>query len=274
MSEKEYTMDDLVSIVKQLRAPEGCPWDRVQTHESIRFNLIEETYEAADAIDTKDEAALKEELGDVLLQVVFHSVLGEEENSFDFNQVVQGVCEKLVYRHPHVFSGKKANTSEEALGHWEEAKKIEKHQKTVMDTLQAVPKAFPALLRAQKVGKRASKGLRGEEENVLEYLAAAQEICLDLQEDIAEGKDNASLAIGDLLFITCNIARLLQVESEDCLQKTTDVFIAEVDFAEQANLPENFSVVEESETQAEEELCNKLVLLRKMKSGGMKNDKV
>lgn len=250
-------MSDLIRIVKTLRSPEGCPWDQVQTHESIRFNMIEETYEAVDAIDTKDDTALKEELGDVLLQVVFHSILAEEEEAFDFSEVIQNLCEKLIYRHPHVFSDEDATNPEAALDRWEEAKQKEKHQETILSTLEAVPKAFPALMRAQKVGKRAAKGVAARED-VLEYLAMLEETCLYLQKSITTQQENAPQILGEMFFLTCNIARLLHVESESCLQDTTDAFIAEV------KIEEN-----EVEEKQNEELCNKLALYRKMKSGGM-----
>ena len=118
MSNKKYSMDDFLDIMKKLRAPDGCPWDREQTHTSIRNNFLEETYEVVDAIDRNDATDMCEELGDVLMQVVFHAVMAEEEKLFDFSDIVNGVCEKLVYRHPHVFGDVVAETSEKVLDNW------------------------------------------------------------------------------------------------------------------------------------------------------------
>ena len=143
--------------MKILRAPGGCPWDIEQTHKSIRNDLLEEAYEVADAIDTDDNTALCEELGDLLLQVVFHSAISEEENTFDYSDVVDGIARKLVLRHPHVFGEAKADNSSEVLDLWDDIKKEEKHQATATDTLKSVPRAFPALMRSAKVQKRAKK---------------------------------------------------------------------------------------------------------------------
>ncbi|MDL2234521.1 MazG family protein, partial [Ruminococcaceae bacterium OttesenSCG-928-L11] len=130
VTKESYGIDDLLAIMAMLRAPDGCPWDRDQTHASIRRNFIEETYEAVEAIDTNDTALLKEELGDVLLQVVFHARMEEENGSFSFYDVCDGVCKKLIHRHPHIFADTVANSSEEVLNNWDAIKKEEKSQKT------------------------------------------------------------------------------------------------------------------------------------------------
>ncbi len=152
-----YKMEDLLRIMELLRAPDGCPWDREQTHQSIRRNMLEEAYEVAEAIDQQDPAHLKEELGDVLLQVVFHARMAEEDGQFTFDDVVDGICKKLVFRHPHVFGGVDAQDSDKALSTWEEQKKAEKGQKTAGDTLDAVARSLPALMRAEKLQDKARK---------------------------------------------------------------------------------------------------------------------
>ena len=154
-SKEKYDIDDLKAIVSYLRSENGCPWDRVQTHESIRANLIEETYEVVEAIDNADAALMREELGDLLLQVLFHAIIKEEDNVFTFDDVVSDVADKLVRRHPHVFGNVTADDPDGALDAWEKAKGVEKKdRKTVVDSMNAVPPSLPALMRAQKIIKK------------------------------------------------------------------------------------------------------------------------
>ena len=153
----KYTLDDVPLIVKSLRDPEtGCPWDKEQTHESIRKDLIEETYEVADAIDRADMDNLEEELGDLLMQIALHSEIEKEKGSFDIDDVADRLCKKLVLRHPHVFGEVIADDTETVLRNWEDIKRAEKSQKTGSDAINDVPKAYPALIRSQKVQKRAA----------------------------------------------------------------------------------------------------------------------
>ena len=153
-----YGFEDLVEIMAILRSPEGCPWDREQTHKSIRNNFLEEVYEAVDAIDHKDTANLREELGDVMMQVVFHAQIAREEGLFGLEDVLDEVCQKLIRRHPHIFGTVSANTSQEVLKNWDAIKRQEKGQNSVSDTLRQVPTALPALMYAQKLQSRARKG--------------------------------------------------------------------------------------------------------------------
>ncbi len=153
-----YTIGDLLEIMRILRSPEGCPWDREQSHAAIKKNLIEEAYEAADAIVQNDAAALCEELGDVLLQVVFHAQMAVEVGEFDFDAVCDGICKKLIVRHPHVFGTVKADTAEKVLDNWAEIKKSEKGQADTADVMNAVARSLPALMRGQKIAKAAVKG--------------------------------------------------------------------------------------------------------------------
>lgn len=152
-----YSIEDLLAIMRILRGENGCPWDREQTHQSIRNNFIEETYEAVEAIDNSDPVLLEEELGDVLLQVVYHAEMEREAGRFSFEDVADGICQKLIQRHPHIFGDVVAGTTDEVLDNWDEIKKKTKGQTTYTDTLKSVPKVFPSLMRAAKVQKRAAK---------------------------------------------------------------------------------------------------------------------
>ena len=175
-----YGFEDLVEIMAILRSPEGCPWDREQTHKSIRNNFLEEVYEAVDAIDHKDTANLREELGDVMMQVVFHAQIARQEGLFGLEDVLDEVCQKLIRRHPHIFGTVSANTSQEVLKNWDAIKRQEKGQNSVSDTLRQVPTALPALMYAQKLQSRARKGVENFEE--LENIAPAPLSQLSSQE--------------------------------------------------------------------------------------------
>lgn len=220
--EKEnYTFDDLVEIVRILRAPNGCMWDREQTHESIRRNFIEETYEVIEAIDTKDTELLKEELGDVLLQVVFHACIEQENNVFDINDVADGVCKKLIYRHPHVFAKTDVNSTEEILTNWDALKQKEKNQKTVTDSLKSVARSLPSLIRAEKIQKKAAKaGFDWQSLN-----QAIDKVREELDEIQNANENTINEEVGDMLFAAVNVARILKVEPEQALEKASDKFI-------------------------------------------------
>ena len=213
-----YTVQDLMEIVRILRGPGGCPWDQVQTHESIRRDLLEEAYEVVEAIDRRDPANLKEELGDVLLQVAFHTVLEDEQGGMTLDEVADGVCKKLIYRHPHVFGETKVSGTEEVLSNWEKLKQVEKDQKSATDTLESVARALPALWRAEKVQKKAQKaGYSWPDPNDLtEELAR----CV---EQLRGGEMEQGL--GGLLFAAVNLARQQQLDPEVTLNAATDRFI-------------------------------------------------
>lgn len=223
---EKYEMQDLLKIMKLLRSPDGCPWDREQDHHSIRANFIEETYEAIEAIDTENAELLKEELGDVLLQVVFHAQMEQEKGSFDFSDVVDGICKKLIIRHPHVFSEVSAKTSDEVLKNWDAIKMQTKEQKTQTEVLQSVSPALPALMRSQKVQKKAAKA-GFDWDNVDGALAKIFEELDELKEAIDEGGQISSEEeLGDLLFSVVNVARFIHVDSEQALSKACDKFIS------------------------------------------------
>lgn len=223
---EKYGIDDLLEIVRLLRGEGGCPWDREQTHKSIRADLIEETCEVLEAIDTEDAASLREELGDVLLQVAMHCRMEEENNSFDFGDVCDEVCKKLIVRHPHVFGDTMVRDTEDVLKNWDSIKMETKGQDTYTDTLNSIAKSLPALMRAQKVGKRAKRA-------GMDFKSADDAIaCIGLEKDelaeaIASGdKQAVEEEIGDLLFSCVNAARHLGVDAELALRAATNKFIS------------------------------------------------
>lgn len=227
-----YGINDLVDIVEILRSENGCPWDREQDHRSIRRDFIEETYEVIEAINKEDTELLKEELGDVLLQVVFHSQIEREKNSFDLSAVADGICKKMIERHPHVFGEVSVETSDEVLDNWDAIKKRTKKQKSQTDSMLSIPREFPALMRADKVQKKAKKsGFDWDDadsafDKVNEELSELKEaVKLGNQSDITE-------EFGDLLFSAVNVSRFISVDSEEALTLATDKFI------------ERFSIVE------------------------------
>ena len=240
-SKKEnFNFDDLVKIMKFLRAPDGCPWDRVQTHESIRSNLIEETYEVIEAIDNKDNELMKEELGDVLLQVVFHSEMAEEDGAFDINDVVNDVCKKLVERHPHVFGEVKAENSEDALKSWDNVKMATKSQKKQSEAMLSVSRALPSLMRAAKIQQKAAK-VGFDWSDVNGALDKVEEELAELRQAIAqESADKQSEELGDLLFSVVNVSRFIKQDSEKALYDACDKFTGR--FSELEKLAESRNI--------------------------------
>ena len=226
VEKSEYKFDDLVEIVKILRSPEGCPWDREQTHKSVRADFIEETYEVIEAIDTDDLDLLKEELGDVLLQVALHSEMESEKDTFNINDVCDGICKKLIIRHPHVFGNVNAETTDQVLKNWDAIKMQTKSQQTQTQAMESVSKALPSLMRSSKVQKKAAKvGFDWEKpEDALDKL---MEECEELKAAIQNGdKENQIEELGDVLFSAVNVARLLKIDSEHALYDACDKFIS------------------------------------------------
>ena len=219
-----YLYDDLCAIMERLRAPDGCPWDREQTHASIKRDLIEECYELCDAIDEGDDAHIIEELGDVLMHVVFHATIAKEQGRFDEDDVSDGIVKKLIYRHPHVFGDVTATSSGEVLKNWEALKAAERHQTTQTEVMCSVPKRFPALMRAEKVQKKARK-VGFDWKDAEEAFPKIAEETRELQEAMRAGTNIAEEA-GDLLFAAVNVVRLLGLDPEQELHAATDKFIA------------------------------------------------
>lgn len=233
----KYNFNDLLRIMEILRAPDGCMWDREQDHQSIRRNFIEETYEVCEAIDEQDPEHLKEELGDVLLQVVFHTQMEKEKGVFDIGDVADGICKKLIYRHPHIFGTVEVGSSEEILRNWDELKRKEKHQKSDTDTLASVAKSLPGLIRAEKLQKKAAK-VGFDWENAQGALEKAGEELDEVKRAIA-GDGDPEEEIGDLLFAAVNVARHLKVDPERAMEKTCNKFIRRFADMEQQAKEEN-----------------------------------
>ncbi len=216
-----YKFEDLVDIVSVLRSENGCDWDKEQTHKSIRRGFIEEVYEAVEAIDTENSELLCEELGDVLLQVVFHACISTEEGDFGIDDVCDGICKKLIYRHPHVFGDVKVKNSAEILENWDALKKTEKHQVSAADELEAVARSLPALMRTQKIIKRARKaGVMEKDENVaFDGITAAAN-------SLRETSDKKK-ALTDLLFCTCAALQNEGLDGEELLYSRCEEIIRE-----------------------------------------------
>ena len=228
LQKERYHMNDLVDIVSLLRSENGCPWDKEQTHTSMRQNFIEEVYEVVEAIDAHDPDMLREELGDVLLQVVMHSQMESEKNVFTVDDVANDICVKLIERHPHVFGSTEVSSTADALDNWEAIKQEQKNMKQGYETLEAVPVVLPALMRAQKVGKRAGK-LGFSYKDTASAMVDLESELLELKEAIDIGdKENIAEELGDLLFSCANIARFVGEDSEKCLSFSTDKFISRV----------------------------------------------
>ena len=229
-----YDFDDLVVLVEVLRSEEGCPWDREQDHHSIRKDLIEETYEVIEAIDTDDPVLLREELGDLLLQVVFHAEIESEKDSFDIHDVASDICAKLIHRHPHVFGEVQVDTSAQVLANWEVIKSEEKERITVTDKLRAIPPMLPALMRAQKVGKKAACF---DFANAEEVIAKIEEELDELRSAIQNNDSvNTQEELGDLLLGVTSLARHLHLDAEEALVRATDKFIDRFEAVEQTVL--------------------------------------
>ncbi len=225
MDKKQYTIQDLLEIIRVLRSENGCPWDKVQTHDTIKKDLIEESYEAIDALDAGDDTMFANELGDVLMQIAFHSVLAEERSAFVFDDVVYEICNKLITRHTHVFGEDKTSDQEEALAVWERNKKIEKGLKTDTDSLRDVPKSLPALMRAEKVQKKAA-GVGFDWDNIDGAFEKLYEECDEVKEALAsKDADKIEDEIGDLLFAAVNVSRFAGVCAETSLSRATAKFI-------------------------------------------------
>ena len=217
----KYDFYDLVEIMKVLRSPDGCPWDKVQTHHSIRQDFIEETYEAIEAIDTNNTELLREELGDVMMQVIFHANMEEEVGSFDIADVIDEVAKKLIFRHPHVFADTIADTPEQVLTNWDKIKMDSKEQKTQAQVLDSVSKALPALMYSQKIQHKAAK-VGFDFEKTEDALEKISEELSELTDAIKDNNiDNMSEELGDLLFSVVNVSRFIKVDSEKALYDAT-----------------------------------------------------
>lgn len=224
MKNGKYDFEDLIEIIAKLRAPGGCPWDREQTHESIKKNLIEEGYELIEALESGDGAKMADESGDLLLQIVFHANIGREAGEYDILDVTDAVCRKMIHRHPHVFGDTQADTSEEVLRNWDAIKRGDREQKTIAEELAGISSSLPSLMRTEKVQKKAEKNgyLFGNPEDSADSVAR-------MLKAVAGGADikTAEMYIGKVLFEVVSAARAAGVEPELALSKETDGFIEE-----------------------------------------------
>ena len=229
---ERYGFDELNRVIHILRSPGGCPWDRKQTHETLRTNLVEEAYEAVDAIDREDMDALYDELGDVLLQIVLHAEIAREHGDFTIGDVTTAITHKMIFRHQHVFGSARADTADEVLDLWQKVKKAERHQKTQAEVLRSVTRSLPALMRAEKVQKRAAD-VGFDWENARAAFYKIGEEAEELSRAVEDG-GGVEEEGGDLLFAVVNVLRLLKLDPEIALNRATDKFTAR--FAEMERL--------------------------------------
>ncbi|AVP65543.1 nucleoside triphosphate pyrophosphohydrolase [Clostridium botulinum] len=236
VSNNNYDFMDLLDIMDKLRGEEGCPWDKEQTHTSLKKYLIEESYEVIEAIDNKDVDMLIEELGDVLLQVIFHSQIGKEEGFFEIKDVIQSICDKMINRHPHVFSDLEINNSNEVLENWDKIKSIEQGNKTYTDSIRHIAKTLPALMRADKVQKKAAK-VGFDWDNIEDAMKKIIEEYKEI-EDVYKSKNKVKILeeIGDLLFSVVNVARFLDIDPENALNYSIDKFINRFQYIEDESI--------------------------------------
>lgn len=239
---EHYGFNDLIRILRILRGPGGCPWDMAQTHRSNRRNFLEEAYEAAEAFDRDDPDLMCEELGDVLMQVLFNIHIEEDAGRFTLNDVTDRISKKLIFRHPHVFGSEKADTAEEVLVNWEELKKQEKGQDTAYAALDSVARSLPALWRAEKIQKKAAKAgfdwkdVHGAAEKLREE---ADELC-----DAAEGRGDVSEELGDVLFAAVKVGRFAGIDPEEALHATCEKFLSRFRYVEESALKSGHAMEE------------------------------
>lgn len=262
MESKRYSIQDLLDIMTKLRAPNGCPWDRDQDHKSLKRYLIEEAYEVLDAIDSNSPEKTCDELGDLLLQVVFHAQIAKENGQFDFSDVSHGVSAKMVNRHRHIFGDEQAETPDDVMTIWEKVKKEEKGLKTQTQVLKEIPRSFPALMRSFKVQQKAAqvgfdwadiKGAMSKVKEELEELESAFE---------SSSKEDIEEELGDLLFAVVNVSRFLYVQPELALSATTNKFIRRFEYVEQSAAKEGKNLQDMSLDEMDE-FWNKAKLLER-----------
>lgn len=229
-----YTFADLVAVMDRLRSQNGCPWDREQTHQSLKRYLIEESYEVLEAVDDNDMDALYDELGDVMLQVVFHAKIAQQSSEFDISDVITAICSKMISRHTHIFGSDVAATPDAVVQNWEQIKRQEKGQQSQTEVLKSVPKSMPALMRSEKVQHKAAH-IGFDFRHISEAFDKLYEEIDEVKTDMKNGSDMGE-ECGDLLFAAVNVVRLLGIEPEVALQKATDKFIARFEQVERISM--------------------------------------
>ena len=252
----ENPVNDLVSVMKKLRSEQGCPWDREQTHKSLKKYLIEESSELMDSIDDNDDQGICEELGDLLMHIVFHSQIAEEKGSFTFKDVAEGITEKMIRRHPHVFADRIASDSDAVVKMWDEIKKTEKKSKKRNSVLDGVPRHLPSLLRAHEIQKKAAK-VGFDWSNSAQIIEKIEEEIEELKDAVRNGNESEiTEEIGDLLFSVVNLARFRNTESaEEIINRTIQKFERRFRYIEE-KLAENNKTPEGSSLEEMEQLWN------------------
>lgn len=237
-NDEKKDLKDLINLVETLRGENGCPWDMEQTHESIKNELLEETYEFIEAIEKNDLEGMKEELGDILFHVIFHCSIARNEGKFNINDIIESVINKMVYRHPHVFGRDSITTSKEVLEKWDDLKKIEKNYNTITEEMKAIASTLPSLIKAHKIQKKAAKvgfdwdNIEGAAEKVKEELTEV----LDVYK--SNNKEKIKDEVGDLLFACVNVARKLDINGEEAVNSTIKKFIHRFSFIEESLIEE------------------------------------
>lgn len=236
MIKNTYDFSDLLKIMELLRSENGCPWDREQDHQSLKKYLLEETYEVLEAIDMNDKKKLAEELGDLMLQVIFHAQIGKEHRDFDINDVITGICRKLISRHTHVFGSDRADTPDEVVENWEAIKKREKGLKSHTSVLRDVPRSLPALMRSYKVQQKAAQ-VGFDWDNIEDVFAKVDEEIQELK-DVYNSKNVERITdeMGDVFFALVNLSRFLSVQPELALTRTINKFIERFDYIEKESV--------------------------------------
>lgn len=259
---ERYDINDLIAIVRRLRAPDGCPWDKVQTHESIRKDFIEEVYEAVEAIDEKDSEHLREELGDVLFQVVFHSEIESEQGRFDFSDITDEVSRKMIIRHPHVFGDVEADTTEQVLSNWDAIKMQTHAQKKASEAMDSVSRTLPSLMRAQKLVKKAERGgVRFSQDKAAAFEWAEERLHILKAASLAN--ESCEEALGELLFAVAALSEQLGTDSEQSLYHACDRFIGQFKRYEDIAAEKGFDI-QDSDTQVANHYWKEILLKEKL----------
>ena len=233
MDETLNSLSKLIKITDTLMGEDGCPWDKVQTRESLKPYLVEETYEVLEALDENDPEKIKDELGDLLYQILFHSKISSLKGEFDFRDVIDNLSEKMVRRHPHVFKDAKLSTPDQVIEQWEDIKKKEKNKTNQKSILDSIPINHPSLIRAQKIQKKAAKeGFDWEKIN--DVFDKLDEEIIEFKEAVLAKKNmDIQSEIGDIIFVITNISKFYKIDAEEELRSTNNKFIKRFHYIEQ-----------------------------------------
>ena len=230
---EKYGLEDFIRLIDVLRGPGGCPWDIKQTHESLKHNVVEEAWEVVDAINEGSEAHLREELGDLLMQVIFHASISKERGGFTLDDISDEAVKKLVHRHPHVFGSVKADTPDEVLTNWDAIKRADRGQQSAASAMDGIPRGLPGLMRSEKIQSKAAK-YGFDWPDVSGAMDKLREETAELQEGIDAGDiENIKEEIGDALFSVVNVARFYKLDTEECMHAACEKFIRRFRYLEE-----------------------------------------